>query len=323
MSADIPIYVHSVSYELGEIVEPISEIPDLKEDTVSLESFLALGLSELRRTDRVPAELARACCERSLQAARLRGADIDTIIYASETLLEKRYYAFDTKQFCCDMELSRAFPMGLFGSECANAQTGMQLAADMIRAGRAHNILLVTTDLIPEHKGFSRVWPNVTVLSDAACSCIISDTAPAQGYELLSTAFWTNPALWNIDLSVKLLEYFKGIAQGVKRVGADVLKLAKGGEVSREQVQHVLVNNYNLSVVRTFVSQMGFELSQAYLKNLPRFAHSFAADGLINLTDLVSTGKVAPGHHCILLGSGTTAWAASLVKRIDGEVKVN
>lgn len=320
MTRGAPVYVHSVAYELGEIVEPISEISDLQQDSVSLESFLALGLANFCRTERAPAELARACSVRTLTEAQLAGGDIDILLYASETLLEKRYYAFDTKQFCCDMELSRAYPMGLFGSECANAQNGIQLAADIIRAGRARNVLLVTTDLIPEHKGFSRVWPSVTVLSDAACSCIISSTPPVRGYELLSTALWTNPSLWNIDLSVKLLEYFKGIVQGVKRVGTEVLRLA---ELQREHVQHVLVNNYNLSVVRTFVSQMGFELSQAYLDNLPRFAHSFAADGLINLTDLVATGKVAPGHHCVLLGSGTTAWAASLLRRFERDPKVN
>lgn len=309
------VYVHSVAYELGELVEDISECADLKEDTVALESFLALGLSKYRRTERVPAELARSCAERTLEQAKLSGGDVDTLIYASETLLEKRYYAFDTKQFCCDLELARAYPVGIFGSECANAQTGMQIAADMIRAGRANNVLLVTTDLIPEHRGFSRVWPSVTVLSDAACSCVVSGTRPREGFELLSTAFHANPSVWNIDLSTQLLEYFKSIVQGVKRVSAEALTRA---DLRADDVQHAVVNNYNLSVVRTFASQMGFTLSQVYLKNLARFAHSFASDGLINLTDLTEAGKMGPDQLCLMLGSGTTAWAASVVRRIGG-----
>lgn len=42
---------------------------------------------------------------RTLTEAQLAGGEIDILLYASETLLEKRYYAFDTKQFCCDAQM--------------------------------------------------------------------------------------------------------------------------------------------------------------------------------------------------------------------------
>jgi 3-oxoacyl-[acyl-carrier-protein] synthase III len=310
VSIGAPVYLRSIGYALGEL-RPLAEVPELAKDESALETFLALGLEKFSRSDRTPPEMAHEAMQKTLAAANVSPDSIDVLIYASDTPPMRTYYGEDIRELSCSLGLSNAYPIGLFLSECGNCHLALRQAADLIRLGRADRVLVVTSDRCVEN--YPRVWTSVTVLSDGACSFLVERERPAEGFELCSTAHRTNPGLWKLDLSTQLLEYFKGVVENVGLVSRDALtaeKLAPG------DVKRVIVNNYSYSVIRTFVRQAGFKMSQAYVRNLARFAHTFASDAFINLSDMTSECEVTSGDYVLMVGSATTTWGASLVRKI-------
>jgi 3-oxoacyl-[acyl-carrier-protein] synthase III len=303
-------YISAISYVLGELL-PISELPELAQDPVMLQSFRALGLERYSRERRAAYELAEVAARGTLRKSGLAPSEVDLLVYASDTPPMKRYYGADIRRLCAELGIVKAYPVGLFLSECANAQVALRIASDWIAGGRASAALVVSADTGVD--GYSRVWPHVTVLSDGGSAFLLTRDKPAEGFELIDTAHFTNPDVATLDTSTQMLEYFRGIVAGVRAVTKDVLARSR---LSQTDVRKVIVNNYNLSVIRTYVSQMGFDLSQVYTKNLPRFAHTYASDAFINLHDAAAEQWFAPNDMVIALGTATVTWGASVLRRL-------
>jgi len=78
----------------------------------------------------------------------------------------------------------------------------------------------------------------------------------------------------------------------------------------------VIVNNYNMSIMHTLVTQIGFTLQKTCLNNLSLFAHAFASDNLINLKTLCADTQSREDDLFLLTALGPTTWGSSLVKQL-------
>jgi 3-oxoacyl-[acyl-carrier-protein] synthase III len=305
-----PVYVRAPGYTLGEL-RPLAEVPELGRDKGALKSFLDVGLVHFSHSDLSPPAMAAKAIAATFRASGVAPESVDAFIYASDTPPLGRYYGEELRTLCCEAGLARAYPIGLFLSECANQQLSLRMAADLINADRADRVLVVTADRVVEN--YPRAWTGVTVLGDGACSFLVERARPDEGYELCATAHSTNPELWRLDLNTQLLDFFKGVIEQLRAVASDALRC---GGITQGDVDHLIVSNYNLSVIRTFAQTTGFTMERVYTKNLPRFAHTFASDSFINLADLTAEGGMRPGQHVLMLSSGTTTWGGSLLRRL-------
>jgi 3-oxoacyl-[acyl-carrier-protein] synthase III len=301
------VFLSGISYHLGESF-PIDSIPELQEKSDILENFLALGLKNYCVSSCSPGVLAKQCISQTLEKAKLNPADIDCFIYATNSFWDNNFYSNDIRQLLCDLKLTKAYPIGVFLSYCGNFHSAISIAHERIVAGRAKNVLLVTADKLSPHE--SRIYPpNITILSDAVASCIV--TAHKGDFKIKNTYQHTNPYLWLSKPSDDLLAYMKATLDGIKAAYDGVMK-AEG--VTSESISKVITNNYNLSIVRTFTMPARFKTSQIYTANLARFAHAFASDNLINLDTCVKEESIKAGELLLLLGTSPTTWSTTLLE---------
>lgn len=305
------VYISGISYKLGEL-ESITEIEELQKTPISLENFLALGLESYAVSAQAPYEMAIDAAMECLEATGISPNKVDAVIYATETFSRTHFSRNDIRVFCNTLNLKRAYPHGLFLSECANIQTGIRMACNMIQSGEARNVLLVTTDKCMD--GESRILPpNLSILSDGASACLISAEKPNEGFEIVDTFCWTDPELFFVDPSANFKDFFQRTLAGVKSVGSTLLE---NNNYHPTEIKGIVVNNYNNSIMYTLVTQVGFTLEQTCLSNLPVFGHAFASDNLINIKTLCSNIKSQKDDLFVISASGPTTWGASLFKQL-------
>ncbi|MBL8148765.1 MAG: hypothetical protein JNN15_02430, partial [Blastocatellia bacterium] len=70
------------------------------------------------------------------------------------------------------------------------------------------------------------------------------------------------------------------------------------------------------SVSDVFAKQAGSNRAHTFTENIPRFAHAFAADNLINLADYTQKYEPKTEDLFLLLGTGLNTWAATVVKKV-------
>lgn len=301
------VSLSGISYHLGETFS-IASIPELQEKSDILENFLALGLKNYCVSSCSPALLAKQCISQTLEKAKLNPDEIDCFIYATNSFWEKNFYSNDIRQLLCDLKLTKAYPIGVFLSYCGNFHSAISIAHERIVAKRAKNVLLVTADMLSPHE--SRIYPpNITILSDAVASCVITDQKG--DFKIKNTYQHTNPYLWLSKPSDDLLGYMKATMDGIKAAYDGVMK-AEG--ITAESISKVITNNYNLSIVRTFTMPARFKASQMYTANIARYAHAFASDNLINLDTCVKEESIKAGELLLLLGTSPTTWSTTLLE---------
>jgi 3-oxoacyl-[acyl-carrier-protein] synthase III len=275
--------------------------------------FRALGLAQYASSASSTRELAVEAARSSLRAAFAPA--IGAFVYATNTLAASNESRDDLRQFSLDLGISSAIPVGVFAWECANLHLAMRTSADLIATGRTSSVLVATADrCLP---GETRILPpNLTVLSDSAASAILStEPGPSPCFAIVGAGEHSDPSLWKLDVERELQEFYRGTVDGIKAAVAGALASSR---MSIGDVSSVITNNYNLSIMRTFAAQIGFDAKRAWTKNLARFGHAYAADNIINLADMVSAGEVPPGAHVLLVSSGPTTWGATLLRRVDG-----
>jgi 3-oxoacyl-[acyl-carrier-protein] synthase III len=307
----IRVYLGCIEYELGELVS-LDGLAELKKQEGLVETLNALGLESYALSDRSAAELALTAASRTLRRASVMPRDIDVLVYATSSLSDQYALREGIANLVLEIGLQHAYPMGVFLSGCANFHSALRIARSLVRSGDAAHVLLVTTDKVPD--GVSRmVPPNVSVASDGAASCIVSASSDLE-FEVMSVCQHVAPDLvrqCNFDASANFTAYLQGFAAGLKRTQEATLAAA---ELEPEKISKLVLNNYNLSIVRLFRSQLGIPIERMYLRNIARFAHAIASDNLINLSDHVAAEGTLEHEHSLLLSAGPVMWGGAVLR---------
>lgn len=301
------IGIACIEYELGELRSIAELFPEGSPDG---DSLAALGLECYARSEASPADLAIAACRRTLDGIRGLGIPIDAVVFASSSFQRSKYYLEDTGRLLAELGLPDAYPFGLHASYCNNLVSAMAVARGLVAAGEARNVLLALADRADTPE-FRIMEGSISILSDGAASCLVGLDIPAE-FRLRSLALRNRGALVGRSMAKHFSLVLKEFAAGIKEVSATALA---GAGIEPLRCGRLFANNYNLSVQRILLSQAGFTQDQAYLDNLPRFAHAYAGDALINLKDHVRRGGALPGDTCMLLGTGTFNFGAAILEK--------
>lgn len=298
-------YLYAIAYELGE-THGIEQIPELREDEDKRETLLALGLEKFCASKEYPVEMAKRALLKTLNSAAVSPLDIDAVIYASDSFWCNAALEANIHQLLLDLSLLKAEPIVLSMGGCANFSRGLELALGMFPQGYK-NILLVTSDCTSDH--VSRVLqPNTAVMSDAAASCLLTTSKPINaGFKIKSTGHAADITLWNKQPEVDFVSYAKGQVDGVKLA---VQRCVEKIHCTLSDFHHLIMNNYNLSVMNMFSSALGFKRGMTFTANVGRLAHAYAADCLINVADMQNAQKVKSGEFLLLVGFYHTAWGS-------------
>jgi 3-oxoacyl-[acyl-carrier-protein] synthase III len=299
-------YIRGIAYELGAL-QSIDELEELKTNPELLLSFRQNGLRMFGRADASPAQLALACARRTLSQAGVDASEVDLLIYATTSFYEEDFYRADIGEMATKLGLKSAYPIAISLSECANIISALQVAVNAICSQELKNVLIVTTDC--QKAGASRiVSPNISVYSDAACSCLV--TAERGEFAIEALFQHVNFQLWNLNSGRETVAYFVGMSQGVHKVCRTLFSAVNAQPSDFIQL---CSNHYNESVVNTLAFQSGFEMDRIYRDNISRFGHAYSADPLINLSDAFSADPAPPLSRYLLLATGPSTWGGAVL----------
>lgn len=301
------IYLTGISYELEEPRE-IQQLEELRDQRELFLNFRSLGLASYSPSRRSPASLATESARRTLWKAGAEPGEVDFLLYATTTFDHRSHYSTDIQRLIADLELERAFPIGITLSECANTIAALTVASKLIEGGSARTVLLITADGVVD--GGSRIVPpEVSIASDAAASVLVTGEEGGR-FRLLATE--EHAVAWKSDRRPQedFTEYLKVSSKGIEEVCRRVLR--RSG-TTPDAIRWLITNNYNRSVASLYSNQSGVDMDRVYTDNISRFGHGFGADVLINLSDCLEDHPASPSDLFLLLSAGPTMWATAVI----------
>ncbi|MDJ0800855.1 MAG: 3-oxoacyl-[acyl-carrier-protein] synthase III C-terminal domain-containing protein [Calothrix sp. MO_167.B12] len=305
------VYLTAISYELGDF-HSIKEIDELKEKPQVLETLLTLGLEKYSKSYLTTLEMAKKSALATLEKTKISAKNIDLLIYASYSFWDLESPGFiEIGRLIDELGLENAYPIGTFLSGCGNLQTALRMATNFIQSEECKNILIITVDRFSE-KQSRIVQPNVSVLSDAAASCLLTSSEVKGEFEILCTSQNMDATISSLDPNSQSLEILEKITDGTYQAFEKALKTT--GKEAKD-IRTIITNNYNISVTKSLCASLGFDIYQAYTKNISRFAHASAADNIINLSDFALENSLLSNDLILLLGTGPSTWGCSILSK--------
>jgi 3-oxoacyl-[acyl-carrier-protein] synthase-3 len=308
-----PSYLRSPAYRVGEL-RPIEELGCAAE---TLQEMQAAGLEMFSRFGGDPFELAAGSIESTLATGQIQACDVDAVIYATTAYVSmgSPWSLLDVgtgvRQLLKRLGLHRAMPIGVSLAQCANLSTAISVAAGLVASGRHRNILVFVADRIPP--GVSRIVnPGITVLSDAAASCLVS--ADRDGWEMIGFAEHLDGAEADLDPTENFFAYLRSTATGIREVCANLYEQLN---TPPKSFHRLLINNVNHSVVRLVAEQSGFPISAIHTSNIARYGHCDAADVIINLSDHAMSETSVPSELVLMLTAAPFMRRAIALHRME------
>jgi 3-oxoacyl-[acyl-carrier-protein] synthase III len=295
-------YIHSPSAVIGEI-RSIASVPELAADSERLNHFLNMGLQSHAVYGGSISDLALECLKKVLNSAPYAASEIDTILLCSSSYGERSFFIEAIRGTLLEAGLVHAHPIHISLSFCANVHTAIFTAVGLLRNEQASKILILSVDKTDAEVGSWIFAPNVTILSDGACGFIVSADKSALG--IRGVALHSEPTLWGVDIKLDFLRYMKMTMSGAR----SAVEAVRPGPAP--QIASFIVNNYNNSVMNSFAVSLGMK-DVLFRSNLPKLAHCYASDNIINLLDALDEGELDEAN-VLMMGSSPTIWGATLL----------
>lgn len=309
-----PVFLSSIEYALGHV----SPMADALGDRVGSELMRKLskgGFAGVAVAERSALELARRAGAKVMARAEVSGRDIDAVVYATCSFWgdEIGEGNRDSLRSCLlgPLGLMHAPVSGVALAESGNLASALRVARNFLQVDGGAAVLVVTADRVPARSVEYRAMPNATAInSDAAAACLVSKER-GEGFEIEHVAQRSNSRILarvKGDGFGKNLDIVAGIRAATRSVFC-----ALG--LSASDYRWLVTNNYSLSTVYGFADAIEMPRERVFLANIGRFAHAFAADGLINVADLVEVQAVPAGERLLALSTGPLTWGAISLRR--------
>lgn len=289
-----PVLLTAPSYLLGEIDEPIADLPELASRAAEF-SMPVLpdlwGWGRYRRTERTLAEQAVLIGQSCIKLADVAPAAVDGLILCSTKFPGgAEVHGGFVQQIATGIGLLGATFHGLTLHRCANLLAAIELASVLVSAGVNRRILVITTDRV--RAGMSRLEQHA-LFSDGGAGCLVTNK-PTDGalFEILASA--SENTLDTMDSGGEI---------SADLAGKVTERLLAAGQLEQSDLRALLHANLVKPVVAMKERQAGFTAAQLHLANITRYGHCFAADPLINLVDRAELGHYGVGDYLMLATS--------------------
>jgi 3-oxoacyl-[acyl-carrier-protein] synthase III len=161
-------------------------------------------------------------------------------------------------------------------------------------------------------EGESRVSDSgISVLSDAAASCILSRHPTDGGFRL--------KGLSSVQMAQLGATPRDQLHRATRNVAAVVASALGGASLTRADIDHVVVSNLRPGSRRFLIHAAGFGDNDRTPPELAAIGHCFAADPFVSLGYMVDNGHIAIGDTCLLIMRSTHVWGAAVLERVAPE----
>ncbi|MGV0807657.1 beta-ketoacyl-ACP synthase III [Mycolicibacterium setense] len=274
--------------------------------------------------DESAASMAVEAGRRAVANALLSGPDVDAVIVATST----NYRQTPACAPAVASELgAHGVPAFDLSAGCAGFGYGLGLAADMVRGGSAHRVVVIGSEKLSlaldmHDRG------NCFIFGDGAGAVVVGET-PDQGIgptvwgsdgrqdnairqDIDWMDFAADPAGPRPYLRVEGTSVFRWAAFEMGNVGLRALEAAKVGP---EDVDVFVPHQANSRINQLLAKNLGLRADAVIADDIERNGNTSAASVPLAVEDLLSTGKAKPGDLALLIGYGAgLSYAAQVVK---------
>ena len=302
------VYIDGFSYKLGEKINKIEELEEIKEDKSLISQLKQGGLVNYHSTDKSPFTIAKDAINLFFDKNVIARNDIDAVIFSTNSFWShKEFNESGLSDFLMDLELNKAYPIASSFSFCSNFLTSIRTAYQYVKNKEFNNVLVVVSDRLSDETT-RLVPPNISIGSDAASCCLVSSNSSLK-FELKGISQSINVELGKVDPDKEFTKYMQGVADGVITNINNTLSASK---VNKDEINMIVPNNYNKWIAPSMAQLADFPLEKVNMENISRFAHAGASDICINLADIVE--KNNDPEKLLLLSSGPMMWATAILQ---------
>lgn len=308
MSSMTPI-LHSIRYALGENRRQYSDIEGFERIRIEYRIPNApsvLGLGAYFQTDKDVITLGMRAASETLDQSSVHRGEVDYVLFCSADYSSVGARPGDGyKRLLRELGLTNAYPIGLTLNGCTCALAALRMAASLLSDSTVRNVLVIAADkLTCESNRVSRH----AIFSDGAVSCIVSK-ASESGFELVDTVLRSDVSVLTKEEEQDDLQLFRSAMS----------TLVSRSSVMPEDIEMVFPGNIYtaISQYKEAAHGLGIKKSQLFVANVPRVAHSFSADALINLADY-SASVESTGKYYLLTATSVGLRGLSLLRSIGG-----
>jgi 3-oxoacyl-[acyl-carrier-protein] synthase-3 len=286
-------HLHGDARPISDLGEPESADPQLMDDL--LETF--------RESTGDAIDMANEVGARTLAAAEVVP---DVILWATESDLGGLASRAGMR-LANSLGCPSAVVLIVGGHSCGNLGLLVQLARGLL--ARSSAILLITSDQIGSEP---RMMPDgLSVLSDGAAAALATRNAPAAG----SPTFLVHDLSISVDTAGSTSSAGLGAQRRAVQLGR---KTVARSARSPKDFTWALFGNYRLSAQKFMCGAGGFSAQQLLVGPVQEYAHTFAADLLVNCDLLTRAGDIKPGDRLALSATGPNSWALIDLEVIAG-----
>lgn len=189
--------------------------------------------------------------------------------------------------------LDGAIVVGLNQQACTGLLGALRLARSLLLSEPGfERVLCVTADRFPPGARYEQAY---NLVSDGAAGCLVSRASGR--FRLVASHQITNGAMVEVSDDEVVGSYFGYTARLVQET------LARSGW-SALDVDWVVPQNTNPKAWQILRRLLGLHNARVHQETLPEVAHMISGDNLVNLADLVSTGRCAPGDRVLMVMAG-------------------
>lgn len=248
-------------------------------------------------------EMMIAAIRQALAEAALAPADVRTVMYCHTFHHWSPPLSGMLPEVISAAGLQRARWFAVYQQNCASFFMALRLARNLLqRRPEEGPVLIVTGDRVPSAK--LRTIPYTTLMADGAAACLVVPN-PAHDRvvtvaNLVEGAFYRGLGCDPDDNKRFELVYLMRLRQVLER------GLTQAGTTWKD-MDLILPHNVNLTTWRRLTTMLGLPMDRVFTENIPRLAHSFCSDALINYVDAKQAGRLRPGQLYMMVGVGLGA----------------
>lgn len=315
------VVIKAIRYEVGECVP----LADLVGEGLSQEDASQLLDQEIVAVSVLKHSLTQAmdvCIRESMQAAGITGADIDTVILATESFdalfedngasavgpfrnTRNRLFVFLYRLGIC-----QASVLGATYGACTNLLHAFIMAETLLTKGLSRNVLIVAGEKFGS-PGARFLREAVSMAGDGAVACIVSREARSEDEAFRLSYVGARPYKQvdaKSDSKQVLLEMFRAM----RNAAADCYETI---HLQPADFRWIVPGDYNTLTAVTHGRLLGFSPERIFLYNVGKLGH-IPFDPLINLSNLAREQMIARTEHVLLFLSGPVYCGAIALEAI-------
>jgi 3-oxoacyl-[acyl-carrier-protein] synthase-3 len=204
-------------------------------------------------------------------------------------------FRYPVSRIQAELGLTRATAIGVDQQACASLFSAIRIGKDMLLAEEdLRTVLCVGADRFPRHASREVIY---NLVSDGACAALLRKDWPAN--RILACGHVTKGAFWDAaEMENEVIAAYFPTARTV------IEQTLRAADLTLDDIAWIVPHNVSLRSWEILLGLLHFPLERLFHDNIARVGHTIASDNLVNLRDLLDSGRVRRGDRLLLFTFG-------------------